>query len=174
MKSFPRTTDLPDTFNINIGKIVVAHASLEQRLRDIVYEVAGIDHKRGRVLRIARRLADYPELVRDLLRAQDKDIKLSKPKGAPTSFKEMLETADDERNQLVHGVWVKKPDQRYPVLQVVDKTWTQADGKKVNAKIAPHGVIMGDEHLPTVLKFYDVCFAVVEDFHVKVRAILTS
>jgi len=174
MKERPRTIELPDAFNINIGKIVVAHAALEQRLRDIVYECAGIDQKKGRVLRIARRLASYPELVKELLLAVDKDIALSKPEAWSHSLQEGLATADDERNRLAHGIWVKDPAHPVPVLQVVEKAWTQPDGKKALAKINPRGWVLGDEYLPSVLEHYRVCFWAVDQFHDKVRAILAS
>lgn len=174
MQENPRTIKLPDEFNISIGKIVVAHAALEQSLRDIVYECAGIDQKKGRVLRIARRLASYPELVKELLLAVGKDIDLSKPKGWSHSLQEGLASADDERNQLAHGIWVADPAHSTPVLQVVEKSWTQPDGKKVLAKIRPHGVLFGDEYLPSVLEHYQVCAWAVDQFHQQVRAILAA
>lgn len=174
MREFPRTIELPDAFNTSIGEIVVGYAALEQRLRDIVYECAGIDHKKGRVLQIARRLQNYPELIRELLLAQDKDIDLGVPDGWPTSLKDMLKEAEEHRNALAHGIWVKMPEHQYPVLQIVDKTWKPKDGKKVLAKIKPTGWVMGDEFLPTVLDYIKVALVVVDDFHKQVRSILAA
>lgn len=172
MREFPLTIDLPDDFNLNIGKIVVAYAALEQRLRDVVYRCAGIDHKTGRVLQISRRLQNYPELVKELLLAQGKDIDLGVQEGFPMSLKDMLKDVEEYRNALAHGLWLLMPEHKNPVLQIVEKTWTQKDGKKVLAKILPTGWVMGDEFLPMVLKFIEVTRAVVEDFHKQVGAIL--
>jgi hypothetical protein len=96
------------------------------------------------------------------------------PEGWPTSLKDMLKDAEDHRNALVHGIWVKMPEHQNPVLQIVEKSWKQKDGKKVLAKIKPTGWVIGDEFLPTVLEYIKLALVVTDDFHKQVRAILAS
>src|SRR5262245_26755640 len=67
-KTYPIETDLPLNIYKGIGKVLSAHAILEQLVSEIVFELMKVDYKAGRTAFPYRAASTQFTLVRSLLR----------------------------------------------------------------------------------------------------------
>jgi hypothetical protein len=95
-------TALPNDYFAMIGVIAFRFSLLEYVLMECVYGLAGTDNQVGRILARAPRVRERLEMVESL--ASLKDITLE---GITPALKKSLQTVSEDRDKVVHGVWIK-------------------------------------------------------------------
>lgn len=133
MHSSPVRARLPVSYSTEIGRIIVRWALVEWHLKRLAYDILQISPKAGRVAVQEPRVEDYITMLQDLLALRkirlDIDWKLLR--------KELGEIASF-RNKLAHGIWVKHPGTKTPVLQETKgKHPNEPDATQRKARINP-------------------------------------
>ena len=115
-------------------------AFLEWRLKNVAYRLLGVNPKEGRVAIREPRAEDYLDMLQDLILIKSLKIEFDFKE-----FKRVINILEGHRNRLAHGVWIKHPSHRSPVLQLTKGKW-QPDptNPKIRAKrvVEPEGVLI--------------------------------
>lgn len=118
MPSYPVRRKLPAAYSTEIGRIVTRWAWLEWELKRIAYAVLEIGPKEGRLSTRDDRADKYMVMIEDLMRVRKVTMSDELKRQLPP-LKKALTHHTDLRNALVHGIWIKRPETKLPVLQVV-------------------------------------------------------
>jgi hypothetical protein len=117
---------------------VVAHwAFIEFMLQSAVYELLGLDPKRGRVAVRDPRPDEYGSLFKDLLKLAGYSVGPNTAKflkELPSYLKEQRAA----RDLLAHGLWAKNPETREHVIRNVNGKWSKTpDNESLSRRIIP-------------------------------------
>lgn len=154
-KSYPVRRRLPRNYSTEIGRVIARWALFESRLRALAYLLLDVSPERGRVAVRGGRVADYLTMLEDLmvLRGVAVTVKTS-------ALKRPLSEVEAFRDRLAHGVWLRHPRTRTPVLQVTKGDLPDSPaGKAVQAS----AVTLGD--LRRYVRTIDAAIRIADRMH---------
>jgi len=136
MGKYPVIRKLPAAHCREIGKIITRWAFLEWRLKNTGYLLLNIGPKHGRVAVRELRVCDHLTMIQDLMEINDVSVS-----GFDfAKFRKLLETVGNHRDRLAHGIWIKHPDHRSPILQLTKSSYLLPTKGKTKRIIKPEGV----------------------------------
>lgn len=104
---------LPRNYSTEIGRVIARWALFESRLRALAYLLLDVSPERGRVAVRGGRVADYLTMLEDLMQLRGVAVTVR-----TKALKRPLTEVETFRDKLAHGVWLRHPRTRTPVLQV--------------------------------------------------------
>jgi hypothetical protein len=125
-KTYAIEIDLPLNIYKGIGKVLSAHAILEQVVSEIVFELMKVDYKTGRTAFPYRAASTQFTLVRSLLR-----LRKLKPKINVADLEAQIKDCCTVRDQLAHGVWIRQSGELR--LRLTEGTYNTPQGKQFRA-----------------------------------------
>ena len=131
-------TDLPANVYTGMGKIIAAHAILEDRVSLLLFTLMKIDVNVGRTAigyKAASERFKTAKLLIDL-----HGITVLVPLNA---LENQIKDCCDMRDQFAHGVWLEKGAEI--ALRLVKGTYETPDGK-ADRRFVPEGLIVPDEY----------------------------
>ena len=111
MQMHPIRRRIPQELTRQIGRIVTKHALLEWEIRQVCYAILEVGQKEGRVAIREPRSADYMTMIADLLSIHGITVSAD-----PKELGKALKNFKFYRDALCHGVWIKDPQAKHPVL----------------------------------------------------------
>ena len=136
MATYPLWHRLPTAYNAAIGRMVSRFALLEKRVNDLIYGLLELDPKMGRVAVRSPRMSDSFVMLQDLIAlrgfACTADLK---------SLGNLCKRLEELRDRVCHGIWVKHPASKTPILQVLAGSYAETPGgASVKARINPQAL----------------------------------
>jgi len=125
-RTYPIEIDLPLNIYKGIGKVLSAHAILEQMVSEIVFELMKVDYKAGRTAFPYRAASTQFTLVRSLLR-----LRKLKPKVNVADLEAQIKDCCTVRDQLAYGVWIRQRGELK--LRLTEGTYNTPQGKQFRA-----------------------------------------
>jgi len=165
-ETFPVLIELPANIYEGIGKIITAHALLENFVSETLFDLLTIDYPEGRVAFADRAASAQFDIVRRLIELHG--IKV------PFDLKALdksIEAACTARDQFAHGVWLERSG--IPALRLTKGTYDTAEGQRSRATL-PQGMLVDptvyDEQRHVTLEVA----AAVRDLQTSIRAALQA
>ncbi len=172
MSVYPVLLSLPVSHSREIGRIITHYAHLEWRLRLVIYALLNIGPKEGRIAVRETRAEEYVTMIEDLLSVKKIRVNVNSKKS-----KKFLTLLREHRNTLAHGIWVKHPSSRSPVLQLAKGIW-QPDPSKPQRRarriIEPEGAVIRVTELRQFVRLIDQAARTAAKLEGEVRAALVS
>ncbi len=140
MAVYPVRRRLPTAHSTQIGRIITRWAVLEWQLKNIAYALLNIGPKEGRLAVRETRVEKYIDMIEDLM----------KLKGLPVpddlaDFKTTLKILESHSNRLAHSIWIRHPDFKEPVMQLLKGKWQpnpKEPKRTVSRLIEPEAVLI--------------------------------
>ena len=142
----------------SIGRLVVRYAYMESYMQGIVYMLADVDGRVGRLIVREARSTDRLDLILDLVALKE----LKVPEIDFKQLREAIEDAEDIRNLCAHGVWTFSDEHRAWAVQVARGKWGNVpkyDRARRNKRVYPQGQIVRQPHLDTYNKGLEAIIA---------------
>ncbi len=138
--TYPTISRLPRSYSLEIGRVISRFALLEANLRHVIYALLDVNPKLGRLaVRSSPRIEDTISMIEDVM-----GVRGIKPNIDMKMFREQCKKLQAFRDGIAHGVWLRHPQSKAPILQVTAGTLggalqvqPQQKGQKVNSKINP-------------------------------------
>jgi hypothetical protein len=131
MKTYPVRKSLPTNYYTHIGRFVSRWAYLEWRMRRMTYALLDLGQKHGRVAVREPAVVDHLTMIEDLIFLDGLEVQT---KLGP--WKQPLAEIESYRNKMAHGIWVKRPDSKLPILQDTKGSHPQAIDPRPQARKA--------------------------------------
>lgn len=159
---------IPSAHSKEIGRIITRWAFLEWRLKNVAYALLNVTPKQGRVAVREPRATNYVDMLRDLLHLAGIQVSVDL-----VDYQKLLEVLAGHRDRLAHGIWLKHPDFKDPVLQLVKGKW-QPNPQKPKAKrvIDPEGALIQAEELRQFVPLIDQAAKVAGQLEIQVSVAL--
>ena len=138
-------SQLPDSLCLGIGKIVSAHAVLENRVADLLFELMQTDQATGRVALGYRAASERFKTIKQLLFMHG--IKTSVPLA---DLLQQIQDCCNARDQVAHGVWIASDEDRI-ALQLTKGIYETAEGQ-ADRKFVPEGQYVPDNYFEETRK----------------------
>ncbi|HVO15693.1 MAG TPA: hypothetical protein VMV26_10785 [Alphaproteobacteria bacterium] len=129
---------LPRNYSTEIGRVIARWALFESRLRALAYLLLDVSPERGRVAVRGGRVADYLTMLEDLMQLRGVAVTVK-----TKALKRPLTEVETFRDKLAHGVWLRHPRTRTPVLQVTKGDLAGPPAVRA-AQAQPTAVTLGD------------------------------
>ena len=123
MAVYPARYRLPVSYSTEIGRIITRWAYLEAVLRTTAYLILRVGAKHGRVAVREPRVVDYVTMLQDLMHLESLKTRVDLK-----TLKKSLEEIEALRHKLAHGIWLKHPSTKLPVLQIVKGSYPPSPG----------------------------------------------
>src|SRR5262249_20453619 len=94
--------DLPRWINTGIGKVIMTHAILENKVSELVFDLAQIEYPAGRVAIVDRNAWDQFKVARELIAMHG-----AKPPIPLKKLERQIKDCCEVRDMLAHGIWMK-------------------------------------------------------------------
>jgi len=151
MKTVPVRYRLPVSYSTQIGHFITRWAYLEWSLKETAYTLIQIDPKIGRLAIQESGIGSYLTMLEDITRLKGVQVSINW-----TKLRSILQKIESFRNKLVHGIWLKVPSTKTPVLRQVKGSYNPEPGKpSVNAGIKPRGIKVSLEELKKAIAGID-------------------
>ena len=132
--------NLPRWINTGIGKVIMTHAILENKVSELVYELAQVSYPAGRVAIIDRNAWDQFKVAIELINMHG-----IAPTIAVNELKAQIEDCCKVRDMLAHGIWMKDKDGSGVVIRIQKGKIGTTDGT-VNRKYKPPGYAIPSDY----------------------------
>ena len=136
--SHPIRRRLPRNYSTEIGRLIARWALFESRLRALAYLLLDVGPERGRVAVRGGRVADYLTMLEDLMQLRGVGVTVR-----TKALKRPLTEVETFRDKVAHGVWLRHPRTRTPVLQVTKGDLPDPSALRA-AQSHPAAVTLGD------------------------------
>jgi hypothetical protein len=153
---FPIVIDLPTEITNGIGRVVAAHAVLENRVQELLFDAMKVDYPQGRVaFENYRDPAVLFGIIRKLFDSWGIQIDINLQ-----DLETDIRSCTRERNILAHGVWVRDAPDRI-ALRVTEGQFTTEAGIHVRAFLPETQGIADDFWEPTRTRILQVAKVVI-------------
>lgn len=115
-------TDLPADLERAIGRVIYKHSVLEDKLKALAYSLSGLTPAWGRLIMREPRSSEYFEMVLDILRLQEFELKMNKEE--IERLLSNLRLAKKRRDLLAHSTILKDPADDELYLVDTKGNWT--------------------------------------------------
>ena len=164
--NFPVLVDLPSNIYEGIGKIVAAHALLENCISETLFDLLKIDYPEGRVAFAYRAASAQFDIVKRLI-----DLHGIKVPFNLKALDDNIEAACTARDQFAHGIWIERSG--LPALRLTKGTYPTQEGTRSRATL-PQAVLVppatyDNQRLATL-----EIVKVVQELQVAIRAALQA
>lgn len=144
---------LPNDIAASLGRMISRFSLLEIILSRVMYDLAGVGPKVGRVSMGAPRVGDYPRRMQQLAEILDIDL-------SPfpwNEYKKTLENLKAERDVFAHSVWLINIETGKHIIQDTSGVWPAAPNTKpLSKKIMPQGRVVTPDDLRKLRKDIDM------------------
>lgn len=145
---------LPNDIAASLGRMISRFSLLEIILSRIMYDLAGVGPKVGRVAMGAPRVGDYPRRMQQLAEILDIDL-------SPfpwNEYKKTLENLKVERDVFAHSVWLVNLETGKHIIQETSGVWPASppNTKPLSKKIMPQGRVVTPDDLRKLRKDIDM------------------
>ena len=168
MPLYPLRYKLPAAHCTEIGRIITRFAFLESQLSKCIYMLLSLSPKQGRVAVRAGRIEDLLTTIEDLLYISKLEV--------PTNIKKIktpLKNLERARDHFAHGVWVKYPGTKTPVLQITSgNSAISPGGASVKRRIEPAPAEVTLEDLKKRVRALDSAVKAVDRLGHQIDAVL--
>lgn len=167
-KEYPVAYKLPAQLATEIGRAITRYAFLEYQLSLIIYVLLRIGKAEGRLAIREPRATDRLELISDLCKIMN-----IKPRTDISLLTQSVGAAQNQRNLLAHGIWVK--DGQKLLLRdtgVQGSKWKPDQKTSVKKKINPRGVNYTVESARSLVRLIDECCETIEELGQEIDSIL--
>jgi len=159
-KSFLILKRIPTDYYTHIGRFISRWAFLEWRIRRLTYVLLGVGNEKGRVAIREPRINDSITIVEDLMFLDNlvSPIDLAKMKAT-------LVQVESNRDKLAHGLWIKHPNYKIPILRDTKGSHEQRSHMSKTArkaKIFPKQTIVNIEHFKNWVAVTDGAIRAIE------------
>ena len=155
---------LPVYYSTQIGRIITRWAYLEWRLHETAYLLLKIGPKEGRLAVRAPRVADYVTMLQDIARVKSVTVTENWK-----DLKNLLVEAESYRNRLAHGVWMKCPGTKNPVIRDLSGAYVQGVVIVEKARINPLAVEVKPSDLRNIITAIHALTQRIERLHAEIR-----
>ena len=119
--TFPTRYRLPVAYSTEIGRIMTRWAFIEWQLEQITYRVVGVEQKMGRLAIKEPRVDAHVAMIADVMKLQKITVSTDL-----TQLSKGLVELKNFRDAIAHGIWIKHPSTKLPVLQYTKGKWSIA------------------------------------------------
>lgn len=152
MGQFPLRYKLPTSYSVEIGKITTRFSHVQWQIRQCTYLLLGIGRKEGRLTVREPDVADAITTIEELIK-----IKKLAPVPNLKALKTRLQQIESYRNKLAHGIWLKHPGERAPVIQETKGFYIPKPGApKISARLFPRAAKVTLQNLRDIRKGVDI------------------
>jgi hypothetical protein len=131
---FNATSDLPRNIFEGIGRVVSAHALLENAVSKVLFDLMRVDYPEGRVAFGYSSASKQFSAVMRLI-----ELHGIKPEFKLSVMKESIEACCTARDQLAHGLWIERSG--ILCLTLTKGTYSTAEGDR-SREILPEGAVV--------------------------------
>lgn len=131
---FTTLVDLPSNIYEGIGKVISAHALLENCISETLFDLLGIDYPEGRVAFTYRAASAQFGTIRRLIELHGISVPFDL-----IAMDDNIEAACTARDQYAHGVWIQRSG--VPALRLTKGTYLTEEGHRSRATL-PQGVMV--------------------------------
>jgi len=111
---------LPAALAAEIGRIIVAFAKLEYQLTMATAILLALNRVEARLVLKEPRLKERLDIIIDLFSIKHIELQTD-----TANLRETLEDAENRRNELAHGIWLRHPKTRALYLRLTRGNWPQ-------------------------------------------------
>lgn len=130
--------ELPERYYTGIGRVIQAHAILENRVSETMFDIMKIGYAEGRVAFKYRAASTQFDLVVDLVH-----LRGLKPSIDLNALRDQIKDCCEARDQLGHCVWVRDSD--IIGIRLTDGHYETPEGKRSRA-VLPEGKVLADDY----------------------------
>ena len=146
MRTWEIVVDLPDDYNIGIGRLITHWAYLEKILCQITYDLLGVGPKHGRIAVRSPRADDTITMIGQLMLLEKVTSSVNL-----TGLAAALRAIEKFRDLIAHNVWLINPDSKWLCVQDLSGNWKpDPAGPKVSRRVSPEAVQISPEELAAV------------------------
>ena len=135
--TFPVLIDLPPNILEGIGKIITAHALLENCIAETLFDLVKIDYPEGRVAFGYRAASSQFDIIRRLIDLHGIDVPFDL-----TAMDRNIEAACTARDQFAHGIWIERSG--IPALRLTKGSYQTQEGHRSRATL-PQGALVSPD-----------------------------
>jgi hypothetical protein len=158
--------DLPISYYKGIGRVIAAHAILENNVSELVFDLMKIGSPEGRVAFEYRAASTMFALVRKLLALRGIEPNLN-----VADLGDQISDLCKARDQLAHGLWVKRNGMI--ALRLTEGTYDTPEGRRSRA-ILPEGKTLPDNYFEHTRQLILDTAGIVNDLREQVRSALSQ
>ena len=144
--TFPLRYRLPVAYSTEIGRIITRWAFIEWQLEQITYRVVGVEQKIGRLTIREPRVDARITMIEDVMKLRKITVN--------TDFTKLsvgLVQLKNIRDAIAHGIWIKHPSIKLPVLQITKGKWSIAAMPNTKRVVEPEGAPVTIEKLREIV-----------------------
>jgi hypothetical protein len=144
---------------------MVAAAAVEWLLARITYALLRLSEVEGRLAVREPRPKERLDMIKDLL-----DINKIEVAADIATIREALETADTQRNQLAHGIWVRDSSSKELFLRITNGQWQPIKNQKGKTKrlVDPQGIQFTVDDAKSLSALFDATITALTALNVEV------
>jgi hypothetical protein len=150
---------LPVRLSTAIGRVITAYAVLEYKLSGCIAVILQLQKQEWRLVLKEPRASERLEAIEGLLAIRDITIDVDF-----VALRDLLDTANRERDQLAHGIWLRHPQTRKLYLRLTKGSWkkTGTHQNKIKRQIFPQSILFNAPECLTVLKTIERAITVIQ------------
>ena len=145
--AFPLRYRLPVAYSTEIGRIMTRWAFIEWQLEQITYRVVGVGQKIGRLTIREPRVDAHITMISDVMKLRKITVSTDLKK-----LSDGLVQLKNIRDAIAHGIWVKHPFTKLPVLQITKGKWSIPGMPSIKRVVKPQGVPVTIEQLREIVE----------------------
>jgi hypothetical protein len=149
--------DLPRWINTGIGKVIMTHAILENKVSELVYDLAQVSYPAGRVAIIDRSAREQFKVAIELINMYG-----IAPSISVNKLRDQIEDCCEVRDRLAHGIWMKDKDGSGVVIRIQKGKIATPDGT-ANQKYKPRGYAIPSDyfkdHVEVIISAIEIVMA---------------
>ena len=160
---------LPVAYSTEIGRIIMRWAFVEWQLKQIVYRIVGVGPKVGRLAVQQPRVDAHITMIADVMKLQKITVS--------TDFKKLsdgLVQLKNIRDAIAHGVWMKHPSTKLPMLQITKGKWSIAAMPGIKRVVEPQGAVVTIEKLREIVRSIEGAARTVSKLETEIAAQLSA
>ena len=148
--TFPLRYRLPVSYSTEIGRIMTRWAFIEWQLEQITYRIVGVGQKIGRLTIREPRVDAHVTMIADVMELRKITVSTNL-----TKLSDGLVQLKSFRDAIAHGIWMKHPSTKLPVLQYTKGKWSIAAMPNTKRVVKPQGVPVTIKKLREFVRSFD-------------------
>lgn len=167
--TFPLRYRLPVAYSTEIGRIMTRWAFIEWQLQQITYRVVGVDQKIGRLAIREPRTDSHVTMIADVMKRRRITVSTDL-----TKLSVGLIQIKNFRDAIAHGIWIKHPSTKLPMLQYTKGKWSLPAMPKTKRVVEPQGVPVTIEKLREFVKSIEGAARTISKLETEIAAQLSA
>ena len=167
--TFPLRYRLPVAYSTEIGRIMTRWAYIEWQLEQITYRIVGVGPKIGRLAIREPRVDAHITMITDLMKLRKITVGTNL-----TRLSEGLVQLKSMRDAIAHGIWLKHPSTKLPMLQYTKGKWSIAAMPNTKRIVHPQAVPFTIKKLRAFVRSFDGAASTISNLEKEIAAQLSA